>query len=148
MRIPAASTRAMSPSSRNSTSRVQGARATGSGSNQAVSTARRAAATLGHQRRTTAAIVSAMPAIVETASGPPGRTRFTVGSNPIAAKTSPETGRPVATSSRRPMSIAQPAHMAAKSMSVPSLSKTTRSIPSRRGGGRPAAFRAPIRVPA
>ena len=49
------------------------ARATGSGTNQAASVARRAAATLGHQRRRTAATVSWMPAIVAVARGPPAR---------------------------------------------------------------------------
>jgi hypothetical protein len=43
------------------------------------------------------------------------------------------------------MSTAQPAHIAAKSMSVPSLSKTTRSIPSRSGDSFAAVFRARIR---
>ena len=61
-----------------------------------------------------------------------GRGRST-GSKPIAAKTSPATGLRVAPSRRRPSSSAQPPHIAWKSMSVPSLSKTTRSIPSSSG---------------
>jgi hypothetical protein len=44
------------------------------------------------------------------------------------------------------MSIAQPAHIAPKSMSVPSLSKTTSSIPSRSGDSCVAAFRVLIRI--
>ncbi len=104
--------------------------ATGSGMNQAVSTACRAAATLGHQRRITAATTSRISPIVATASGAPDRTRPVVGSNPIVAKTSPATGRRVAPSSRVPSSIAHPPHIAWKSSSVPSLSNTTRSIPS------------------
>ena len=61
-----------------------------------VSTARRAAATLGHQRRRTAPTSSSISAIVATASGAPGRTRPPTGSKPIVAKTSPATGRRVA----------------------------------------------------
>src|SRR5205814_8549269 len=81
----------------------------------------------------TAPTNSSISPIVATASGPPGRTRFVVGSNPIVANTSPATGRRVAISSRFPSSTVQPDHIASNEISVPSLSKTTRSIASRIG---------------
>ena len=60
------------------------------------------------------------------------------GSKPIVANTSPATGRRVAPSRRCPSSSAQPPHIAWKSMSVPSLSKTTRSMPVEQRAAAPA----------
>ena len=70
------------------------------------------------------------------------------GSNPIAAKTSRATGRRAVASSRVPSSRAQPPHIAWKSMSVPSLSKMTTSIPvAGRLGEPPPATASPPRPP-
>ena len=106
------------------------ASATGSGTNQAVSVARRAAADARapasqHRRH---GPLDARPSCA-VASGPPAATRPVDGSKPIAANTSGATGRRAAASRRVPSSRAQPPHIAWKSMSVPSLSKTTRSMP-------------------
>ena len=123
------------------------ARATGSGTNHAVSVARRAAATLGHQRRSTVATTPSIWAIVAAASGPPAATRPVEGSKPMAANTSGATGRRAAASRRVPSSRAQPPHIAWKSMSVPSLSKITRSIPARSTGEPPVTTASPPQPP-
>ena len=61
------------------------ASAMGSGSSHADSVARRAAVMLGHQRRSTRATVSSIPAIVPVASRLRDATRLVVGSKPIVA---------------------------------------------------------------
>ena len=117
------------------------------GTNHADSVARRAAATLGHQRRRTVATTPSIWAIVAAASGPPAATRPVEGSKPMAANTSGATGRRAAASRRVPSSRAQPPHIAWKSMSVPSLSKITRSIPARSTGEPPVTTASPPRPP-
>ena len=110
------------------------AAATGSGSNHASARIRRAAlharapAPEHGTRRSRGSRPSSRSRVAHRAGSGrrPGRTRS-------SAKTSPATGRRVAISSRVPSSRAQPDHIASNEMSVPSLSKTTTSIPSRIG---------------
>ena len=67
----------------------------------------------------------------------------------LAANTSPATGRRTLASRRVPSARAQPPHMAWKSRSVPSLSKTTRSMSARSTGTpEPRSTASPPRRPA
>ena len=77
------------------------------------------------------------PGCRPSSSSPGGRRRRlgpSLGRSRSLANTSGETGRRAVASRRVPSWRAQPPHIAWKSMSVPSLSKMTRSIPLRSGG--------------
>ena len=96
---------------------------------------RRAAATLGHQRRTTARdqLADLGHRGDRQRASPGGRARWTGRSRSSRTRRRPPAGAWRRRAAGR-APTAQPPHIAWNSMSVPSLSKTTRSIPSRRAG--------------